>query len=99
MRFPGAVACCILYRLIPMLTRRSDMKKSIFLVAMLTAVLIGTAAAQAPAGGQARGGRPNIFAPEPTATGPIADVVKGIVTAFNNRDSAYFQKAIASDAV
>jgi len=75
------------------------MKKSIFSVAMLTAVLIGTASAQAPAGGQARGGRPNIFAPEPTATGPIADVVKGIVTAFNNRDSAYFQKAIASDAV
>ena len=40
-------------------------------------------------------GRPNIFAPPPTASGPIADVVNSIVMAFNNRDTAYFQKLIA----
>ena len=44
-------------------------------------------------------GRPNIFAPPPTASGPIADVVNSIVMAFNNRDTAYFQKLIAPDAV
>jgi len=59
----------------------------------MIAAMIGTAA------GQARGGRPNIFAPDAVASGPIADVVKTVVTAFNNRDAAYFQKAIAPDAV
>ena len=68
------------------------MKRSILVIGMI-AVMIGTAA------GQARGGRPNIFAPDPVAAGPIADVVKTVVTAFNNRDAAYFQKAIAPDAV
>src|SRR6516165_9868843 len=48
---------------------------------------------------QARGGRPNIFAPEAQASGPIADFVKSLVTAFNNRDTAFFQKTIAPDAV
>ena len=50
----------------------------------------------AVSGSQAFGqGRPNIFAPPPTASGPIAEVVNSIVTAFNNRDTAYFQKMIA----
>ncbi len=75
------------------------MKRSILAVALLTVILAGPIAAQAPAGGQARGGRPNIFAPAATATGPIADVMSAVVTAFNNRDMAFFQKAIASDAV
>ncbi len=44
-------------------------------------------------------GRPNIFAPPATASGPIADLVNQIVTAFNNRDTAYLQKVIAPDAV
>jgi len=76
------------------------MKKSIFVLAlMFTTITAGLA--QAPAGGQARGGggRPNIFAPTATASGPIADVTNAIVTAFNNRDTAYFQKLIAPDAV
>ena len=54
-------------------------------------------ACAAPA--QAQGGRPNIFAPPATASGPVADLVKAIVTAFNNRDIPYFQKLIAPDAV
>jgi ketosteroid isomerase-like protein len=74
------------------------MKKSICVLALMFSTV---AWAQAPAGGQARGGggRPNIFAPTATATGPIADVTNAVVTAFNNRDTAYFQKLIAPDAV
>ena len=73
------------------------MKRSIFL-AIITAIA-GTAFAQAPGAPQGRGGRPNIFAPEAQATGPLADVVRSMVTAFNNRDTAFFQKSIAQDAV
>ena len=75
------------------------MKRSILV--FLTVMTVTTIAlAQAPAGGgQGRGGRPNIFAPPPTATGPIADMVNAIVTAFNNRDTGYFQKIVAPDAV
>jgi ketosteroid isomerase-like protein len=69
------------------------MKRSIVLLLIVTAVL-ATAWAQAP-----RGGRPNIFAPEPQAAGPIADFVKSMVTAFNNKDAAFFQKGLTSDAV
>jgi len=74
------------------------MKRSIFLLAII-AVIAGMAFAQAPGPAQGRGGRPNIFAPEAQATGPLADVVRSMVTAFNNRDTAFFQKAIAQDAV
>ena len=63
--------------------------------AILTLVLV-IAAMAAPAFSQAR---PNIFAPPPTASAPVADVVNAIVTAFNNRDTAYFQKVIAPEAV
>jgi hypothetical protein len=73
------------------------MKRSIILFAVLAALT--TALALAQGGGQARGGRPNIFAPDATANGPAADFVRSMVTAFNNRDTAFFQKAIASDAV
>ena len=64
------------------------MKRSILLL-LIALTIVMTASAQ----------RPNIFAPAPTATGPVADFVKSMVTAFNNRDTAFFQKAIASDAV
>src|SRR5215475_8386844 len=74
------------------------MKRSIFLLPVVMAV-VGNVSAQAPAGAQGRGGRPNIFAPEAQATGPIAEVVRSIVNAFNNRDTAFFQKSIAADAV
>src|SRR5215468_4272618 len=73
------------------------MKRSILLA--IIAAIAGTAFAQAPGAAQGRGGRPNIFAPEAQAAGPLAEVVRSMVTAFNNRDTAYFQKAIASDAV
>jgi ketosteroid isomerase-like protein len=63
-------------------------KRSILLL-IIALTIVMTASAQ----------RPNIFAPAPTATGPVADFVKSMVTAFNNRDTAFFQKAIASDAV
>jgi ketosteroid isomerase-like protein len=43
--------------------------------------------------------RPNIFAPPPTASGPVADLVNSIVMAFNNHDTAALQKLIAPDAV
>ena len=50
------------------------MKRSI-LVFLTVMTMTTIALAQAPAGGgQGRGGRPNIFAPPPTATGPIADM-------------------------
>ena len=66
---------------------------------VLIGALSGTAFAQAPAGGQARGGRPNIFAPPATASGTLVDVVNAIVAAFNKQDKAYFQKIIAPDTV
>jgi hypothetical protein len=72
------------------------MKRSIFF-ALLILTVVMTAGAQAPRG-QA-GGRPNIFAPPAAATGPVADLVNSVVTSFNNRDTAYFQKVIAPDAV
>jgi hypothetical protein len=75
------------------------MKRSALLLTIVTSVFALTAAAQAPAAGQARGGRPNIFAPEAAASGPVADFVRSMVTAFNNKDAAFFQKAIAPDAV
>ena len=75
------------------------MKRSIFVIVLVMLALVGTALAQAPAGGQARGGRPNIFAPPATPSGPIADMVNSILTAFNNRDTAYLTKIIAPDAV
>jgi ketosteroid isomerase-like protein len=56
---------------------------------LLIAVITTTALAQ----------RPNIFAPAPQATGPVADFVRSMVTAFNNKDTAFFQKAVPSDAV
>src|SRR6266545_1563922 len=68
------------------------MKRSIVVIALLLTLTVAASA-------QAQGGRPNIFAPPATATGPIADVMKNIVTAFNNRDAAFFQKIIAPDAV
>ena len=61
---------------------------------------IAAVAAQAPAGGPARGGaRPNIFAPAANATGPVADFVNSIVTEFNKRNTAFFDKAIPADAI
>jgi ketosteroid isomerase-like protein len=74
------------------------MKRSIFVVVLVMVASLATVSAQAPARGQG-GARPNIFAPAATANGPIADVMNSIVTAFNNRDSAYFEKLIAPDAV
>jgi len=71
------------------------MKRSILFAALLMMAVM-TANAQAPRG---QGGRPNIFAPAAAASGPIADLVNSIVTSFNNRDTAYFQKLIAPDAV
>jgi hypothetical protein len=69
------------------------MKRSILVIGLL-ALLICIMLPTVPAAGQ---GRPNIFMPPATATGPLVQVVNAVVTAFNNRDSAYFQKAIAPD--
>src|SRR5437764_7744330 len=72
--------------------RGQVMKRFIFLIALLAVTFAGAAPVQAQRGG-------GIFAPAATATGPIADMMKAVVTAFNNHDVAYFQKAIAPDAV
>src|SRR5438874_10623189 len=74
------------------------MNRSILVMMLVMAMLPAMVSAQAPARGQA-GARPNIFAPAATATGPISDVMNAIVTAFNKRDIAYFDKLIAPDAV
>jgi hypothetical protein len=71
------------------------MKKAIFGVVLSTVLVVGAASAQAPRGG----GRPNIFAPQATATGPVATVVESMVAAFNKKDAAFFEKAIAPEAV
>ncbi len=74
------------------------MKRSIFLVVLVMVAMLATVSAQAPARGQG-GARPNIFAPAASDSGPLSDVMKSVVTAFNNRDTAYFEKLIAPDAV
>ena len=71
------------------------MKRFIVPILLIMVAFILTASAE-PA---VQAGRPNIFAPPATAAGPIADLVNQIVKAFNNRDTAYFQKLIAPDAV
>src|SRR5215510_2748156 len=71
------------------------MKRTFLIGFLLTTVLLATVSAQAPA----RGGRPNIFAPTATASGPLADMMNSVVKAFNSRDTAYFDKIIAPDAV
>jgi len=73
--------------------------KKLILVGLVLMTSIVAASAQAPAGAQGRGGRPNIFAPTAEATGPVADFVNSIVIAFNKRDTAYFEKIIPPDAV
>jgi hypothetical protein len=65
------------------------MKRSVLSFALIALAFVGTASAQ-------RGG---IFAPPAAPTGPLVDVVNTIVKAFNSRDTAYFQKIIASDAI
>lgn len=65
------------------------MKRSVLVIALVTIALAGMGLAQ----------RPNIFAPPATASGPAADLVNAIVTAFNKHDTAYLQKLIAPDAV
>jgi ketosteroid isomerase-like protein len=72
------------------------MKRTVLIVTLLLTVLLATVSAQAPA---ARGGRPNIFAPTAAANGPLAEVMNSVVKAFNSRDTAYFDKLIAPDAV
>ena len=74
------------------------MKRSIFFVVLVMVAMLATVSAQAPARGQG-GARPNIFAPAASATGPLAEVMNSVVTAFNKRDTAYFDKLIAPDAV
>ena len=69
------------------------MNRRLLQVAIVIALTVMTAFSQA------RGGRPNIFAPDAQATGPVADFVKAMVTAFNNHDTAFFQKTVAPDAV
>lgn len=70
------------------------MKRSILCLA-LGVMVIATAGSARGQGG----GRPNIFAPAAAPTGAVADLMKSIVTAFNNRDAAFFQKMITPDAV
>jgi hypothetical protein len=68
------------------------MKRPVLVFAIVIAILAGFALF-------ASAQRPNIFAPEAKATAPLGDAVNALVTAFNNRDTAYFQKAITPDAV
>jgi hypothetical protein len=37
--------------------------------------------------------------PPPTLTGPVADLVQGIINAINKQDRAYIQKVLAPDAI
>jgi len=70
------------------------MKRSIFAVVLVIAALAAAASAKSPAKVQGGGGRPNIFAPPTTASGPLVDVVNAIVTAFNQGDTTYFPQPV-----
>ncbi len=65
--------------------------KRLLVFAVVVVAFAGTVLAQGGAGG--------IFAPPATPAGPIMDEVNSLLTAFNNRDAAYFQSKIAPDAV
>jgi len=60
---------------------------------LIFAVIVLTGAAMAQAPSMQRG------AGTPPATGPIADMVSAIVNAYNNSDAAFFDKAMAADAL
>src|SRR5258706_3761521 len=84
------------------------MKRSIVILLITLMAVAGSAFAQAPergqgqggrGGGGGRGGRGGGLPAPPTLTGPVADLVNGIVTAINNQDAAYFQKVVAADAI
>jgi ketosteroid isomerase-like protein len=85
-------------------SQRSDMKRLIFALVVITAVFAAVAMAQNPAaGGQAgagggapRGGRGT---PAPPAAGPIADLVTKFTDAVNKQDEAALQKMVTADAV
>ena len=66
------------------------MKRSILLFVIAMAAYAGSALAQ----GRGRG-----LPPPPTLTGPVADLVNGIINAINNQDTAYIQKVAAPDAI
>jgi ketosteroid isomerase-like protein len=59
--------------------------------ALAIVLLTGAAVAQAPNMQRGTGSSP--------ATGPIADIVNAIVNAYNNSDTAFFDKAMTADAV
>ena len=84
------------------------MKRSILVLIIAITALAGPAMAQAPdgrgqgqgrGGGGGRGGRGGGLPAPPTLTGPVADLVNGIVAAVNNQDTAYIQKIVAPDAI
>ena len=64
------------------------MKRS-FLIFIITLTMTATAFAQ-------RGGG---LPPPPALTGPVADLVQGIINAINKQDTAYIQKIVAPDAI
>jgi hypothetical protein len=71
------------------------MKRTGLVCALVVMAFAGGTLVQAQGGGAAGG----IFAPPAAPTGPLVDVVNSIVTAFNNRDAAFFQKMVAPDTV
>jgi ketosteroid isomerase-like protein len=83
------------------------MKRSIVILLVTLIAVAGSAVAQTPergqgqgrGGGGGRGGRGGGLPAPPTLTGPVADLMNGIVTAINNQDTAYFQKVVAADAI
>lgn len=64
------------------------MKRSFLLFVIVTVTFAGSALAQG------RG-----LPPPPPLTGPVADLVNGIINAINKQDRAYIQKVAAPDAI
>jgi len=85
--------------------KRSNMKRLIFGLLVMTAVFAATAIAQDPAAGAQRGGGGAPGAgrgrgtPAPPATGPIADMVTRFTDAVNKQDAAALQKMVTADAM
>jgi ketosteroid isomerase-like protein len=74
------------------------MKKTVFVLAAIVLVVLGTAlfAQQPPAGG----GRGGMRGPRtPPASGPMLDLANKLVEAVNKQDADTLQKMLAADAV
>jgi len=86
------------------MTRRSILFLPALLILACTVVLAqapqgGRGGGQGRGGGLGGGGRGGGRGAAPPATGPVADATNAMIEAINKQDNAFFDKAVAPDAI